>query len=387
MNRSVLIRGTVTLVVAAAFTWGAWQLLQSDPKKRSKRPASEPPAVDVQKAEAGTHALLLSAQGTVQAAESLEVRPQVGGRLQSLHAQFEPGAVIRAGETLYQIDRADYQLDLKAAEAALAKSQAGIDIERGRRKVAAEELRLLKQSVKLDRASRSLALRGPQLKQVQAEKQLAENAVEQAQLQLSRTSSHLPYDVVVLERQRVAGAVLAAREVVGKVARADRFRVELRIPARFLAYIKTATDHSPGSTLTIHAEGHDYQAKVSGIRAQLSEGSRLAGIYADIEDPLSLLPQNAERPPLLIGSYVSASIDAGELQDVVLLQRHQLQSNQRVWVVDAEQQLQVRDADVVYAGPTAIYIRPLKTGDRVLSGRPSGLVPGTLVRPREPAAQ
>ena len=91
----------------------------------------------------------------------------------------------------------------------MAKAQATITLERGRRVVAREELESLQGSLQIDPASRALALRKPQLRQVQAELAAAENQLQRAQLDLGRTRVALPHDVIVLERERVGGEVVA----------------------------------------------------------------------------------------------------------------------------------------------------------------------------------
>lgn len=53
-----------------------------------------------------------------------EVRPQVGGIIQS--RQFREGADVKAGETLYQIEPATYRAAYDGAVAALAKAQANL---------------------------------------------------------------------------------------------------------------------------------------------------------------------------------------------------------------------------------------------------------------------
>jgi len=380
MTRARTLRMLLILVIAAAFAWGAWLILQTDPPKRKARPDAPAPLVEVLPGRAGSHTLTSTAHGSVRAAHELAIRPQVGGRLLQLHPAFEPGGVIPAGEVLFRIDPADYRLQVQAAEADIAKARAEIAIEQGRRKVAAEELRLLEDSIQVDEASRELALRAPQLNQVRAELLRAQNALQQAKLQLERTQASLSYDAVVLGRDKVAGEVLAARDTIGRIARADRYWVDLQLPPRLLARLHARGRDRAGSRVTIFANNYQYPAEVTRIRAELSENSRLAGVIAEVRDPLGKLPQHQGRPPLLIGSYVRAEIDSGSIADALKLPRTALQGNRRVWVADADQSLQVRSARVLHMDSSHVYIAPLQPGDRVLLNPPSGLAPGTEVR-------
>ncbi|HWU78869.1 MAG TPA: biotin/lipoyl-binding protein, partial [Caulobacter sp.] len=51
-----------------------------------------------------------------------EVRPQVGGVIKA--RLFQEGSIVRAGQSLYQIDPATYQATYNSAAAALAQAQA-----------------------------------------------------------------------------------------------------------------------------------------------------------------------------------------------------------------------------------------------------------------------
>ena len=377
MSRAQTLRLSLMLLLAGLAAWGVWAILDTDPAARKPRPQAPLPLVEVLPSQPARHTLQADAHGTVSAADALNVRPQVGGRLLKLHANFEPGGHIPAGEVLFEIDPADYELAVKAAEAELASARAAVAIERGKRKVAAEELRLLEGSLDIDEASRQLALRAPQLAQVRAEVLRAQNALAQARLQLQRTAASLPHDVVVLSRSKVPGEVLGNGEAIGQVARADRFWVELQVPPGLIERLQPGGDAAGVSLL---AEGHTYPAKLTRVRAALSDNSRLAGVIAEVEDPLGLLPQNQDRPPLLIGSYVEARIAAGSIDNAVALPRSALQDNGRVWIVDAQQRLQVREVQVLYMSDSQAYIAPLSNGDRVLARPPASLVPGTEVR-------
>jgi len=114
------------------------------------------------------------------------------------------------------------------------------------------------------------------------------------------------------------------------------------------------------------------------IRADLSPGSRLAGVIAAV--PV----QNAAGDHLLIGSYVRAEIQAGEIQRALQVPRRAVRDNRRVWVVDAGGTLQVRDATVVWESGQRLLLDKdsLQPGDRVVVSRVSGLIPGAAVRSR-----
>lgn len=378
MKKTTVARLLLLLVIGGGFGVMIWELLVSAPQSKRTRPDAPMPLVDVVASQPRDYPLSLQASGTLGSALELDVRPQVGGRIERLHIDFEPGGRIPAGEVLVAIEETDYQLAVAAAEAEVAKARAALAIEQGRRVVAREELDILQGSVDIDATSRELALRKPQLQQVRAELQAAQNELQQAQLELQRTGLTLPFDVIVVERSRVAGEVVAARELVGRVARADEFWLELRVQPQVLARIRARSDQTPGSLVVVNDKGERFEGEVVRIRPQLATGSRLAGVIVAI--PTASLPAGR----LLLGSYLEAEIDAGRLERHVRVPRRALRDNDRVWVVDTDGTLQVRTTELSWESGQAIFLDPdtLQPGDRVVISRVTGMVPGAKVRSR-----
>jgi RND family efflux transporter MFP subunit len=380
MNRTTVARLFTALVLAAAFGLAGWQLFETAPKGQRDRPTAPIPLVDVIPSRPDRYPVRLSADGTLVSAEELEIRPEVGGRLLALHPDFEAGGRVPAGAELLRIDDTEYRLAVGAAQAEIAKAEAAIALERGRGVVAREELDILRGSVEIDAASESLALRAPQLRQVRAELSAAQNRLQRAELDLARTRLSLPFDVIVLERTRAENEVVAARELIGRVARADTLWLELSVQPDALRFIRSADRDGKGSAVRLPETGHT--GRVIRIRHDLAAGSRMAGVIAEIPR------REGDAAPLLLGSYVRAEIDGGELDAVITVPRRALRDNGRVWVVDSDDQLQVRRAQLAWASGQQLLLRDhgsadgLQPGDRIVVSRIDGLVPGTRVRHR-----
>ncbi|MCG6966493.1 MAG: efflux RND transporter periplasmic adaptor subunit [Chromatiaceae bacterium] len=378
MKPATAARSLVLLLVAGAFALVAWQLVETGPQSKRERPPVPTPLVDVIDSTPHDHPLTLEAAGPVTSAYELEIRPQVGGKIVELHADFEPGGRIPAGSTIVHIEQDDYRLAVSAAEADVAKARASIALERGRRVVAREELQALQGSVKVDPSSSALALRRPQLNQVEAELAAAEIRLQRAQLDLARTRLTLPFDVVVLERTRIAGEVVAARELIGRVTRADQYWVELRTQPYLVQHVNARSGDSPGSRVIVRSEAGAFDGEVVRVRADLASGSRLAGLIAAVQ----VTPDAARR--LLLGSYVKAEIAAGEMPQSIAVPRRAVRDNGRIWVVDADELLQVRDAEVVWESAQNLLLAKdtLRAGDRIVVSRIEGMLPGARVRSR-----
>ncbi len=379
MTSPTVARLVLLALLAGGFGLAGWQLLSSAPQSKRERPAAPVPLVDVVDSTPRDVPLQLEASGPVVSAFELDIRPQVGGLIVGLHPDFEPGGRIPAGEPILEIESADYQLAVDAAQAEIAKARAAIALEQGRRVVAREELKTLRGSLTIDATSEALALRKPQLRQVEAELAAAENQLKRAQLDLARTRLTLPFDLIVLSRSRVSGEVVAARELVGRVTRADEYWVELRTQPDMLGRIRARQDDRPGSRVIVRDAAATHDGEVVRIRADLAEGSRLGGIIAAVP----IAPGDGAR--LLLGQYVEARIDAGTLAQVIAVPRRAVRDNRRVWVVDDDGKLQVRDAAVAWESEQTLLLerRSLHDGDHVVVSRIAGLVPGASVRSRQ----
>ncbi len=363
----------ITLALAGAGIWAIFDTpAASGPRSVTGEPP--PPAVAVLPVSPARHPVRIHAWGRVRPWDARAVRARVEGRITRLHPDFEPGGLIAAGQTLVQLEDRDYRLAVEAAQAQLDKAEARLAIEGGKRRVAREALRLLADSAPLDKRSRALALRSPQLREARAELLARRIALQQAELRLARTRIQAARDLVVLERQRSAGELVRPGEAIGRVADADRARLELQVDPALLPRL------TPGGAVAIHYQGHDYSGRVTRIRHRLSAKTRQAQVTVTLPDPYSRQPEHAGRPPLLLGAYVEARIQAGRLPPSLRIPRTALLDGDRVWVVDARQRLQQRRAKVLFRTPAHAYIAPLAEGERLLRGRPAGLLPGTRVR-------
>ncbi|QHJ01707.1 efflux RND transporter periplasmic adaptor subunit [Xylophilus rhododendri] len=97
---------------------------------RQTRPAAGPGPVEVgvTTLKAQPVALTTELSGRTSASLTSDVRPQVNGIVKA--RRFEEGALVRAGQVLYQIDPASYQAAADQAQASLVNAQAAVSAAR-----------------------------------------------------------------------------------------------------------------------------------------------------------------------------------------------------------------------------------------------------------------
>lgn len=137
--------------------------------------------------------------GRIEAIESVEIRPRVGGYLTGVH--FEEGGLVRKGELLFTIDDREYRAAVSSARADLARAEA-------RRALAETELK------RSEALAASAAVSAGELEARRNERQQAEADVLAARARLEQAELNLGFTRVTAP---IAGRVGAARLRVGNL--------------------------------------------------------------------------------------------------------------------------------------------------------------------------
>ena len=146
--------------------------------------AGGPLIVRVARAEVKPMPVLIEAVGSVEPEQSVQVRAQVNGVLQSVF--FKEGDKVKAGQLLMQIDPRTYQAQYNQALAALARDKAQLENARAQQ----ERLEPLLKREFITRQEYEVAVTST--KSLQATMQADQAAAEQARIQLEYTRIHAP---------------------------------------------------------------------------------------------------------------------------------------------------------------------------------------------------
>jgi multidrug efflux system membrane fusion protein len=112
------------LAAAAWFGWKKYESAATSPKQEqiSGRPPQPPQTVRVGPVITGEMPLTIDALGTVTPFETVTIRTQIAGKLQSVG--FTEGQTVKQGDFIAQIDPRPYEAALAQAQGQLAKDQA-----------------------------------------------------------------------------------------------------------------------------------------------------------------------------------------------------------------------------------------------------------------------
>lgn len=373
----------VAIVIVLASAAGVWWLLTTGPQQEKVAKQVTVPAVEVQPLVASDQPVSIQASGNVEPAREVILSPEVEGRVVKVHPDLEPGAIVEEGDLLLAVDPAGYRIAVRRAEAALQSAQAELAIEKGQRRVAEREWELFATQQGGTPASSDLALREPQMKQVQARVAVAEAQLADARLALRRTSLTVPFDAFVSEESLEIGRRVSTGTPVATLIGVDEFWATVTMPVDAAERL-SKLDQGAAVTVTLTTglgekvvRDGKFVRRLPGVEAE----GRMARALVAIEDPLG---RESGKPAISLGSYVQVEIDAGVLTDAYEVPREALRENGQVWVRDADGKLQFRDVLVLWRADDVVYVRgEFKPNEQLVTSYLANPLPGIDVRVRE----
>ncbi len=342
------------------------------PQKGRARPPVMVRAVIAQKQDVP---ITLSALGTVQAANTVQLRARVDGTLESVN--FTEGQIVKKGDVLAQIDPRLYKAALDQARAKLAQDQAQLasdekDLERVEQ--LDERNYVSKQSIDQRRAA---VEKGKAL--VASDKA----AIDSAETQLAYTTITAPFAGRIGLRGIDAGNFVRASESapIATLTQHQPIFVLFSLPENQLAPVRTAmaagvvpvTAHDQDTSQTI-ASG---ELRVIDSQIDASTGTvRLKAEFAN------------EDSALWPGQFVPVTVRIAVRRDVVALPNAAIQRGPKglyVWVVGEDKKARMADVET---GPVqddlTIIEKGVKPGERIVVSGQYRLKPGGDVQAEDP---
>ncbi len=339
--------------------------------------------VKTHKVERGNYRPEIVAMGTVEAARRISLRPRISGRILERSDAFTPGGILEKGQTVVRIDPADYENTLKQKKSELQQERADLTIEKGQQRVAHKDYEFFQDA--LPEEQKDLVLREPQLKIAQADVEAAQAAVDQAQLDLERTRVEAPFKALVVERNANVGSQVSPGDTLGRLIGVKKYWVAATVPLAKMGRLSFSQEgEGKGAPVKVRntsvwEEGRYRTGYLYKRVGTLEEKTRMARVLVAVPDPLARKEKTGE-PPLMLGSYVRAHIQGGELVDVIRVDREYIRENDTVWVMQ-NGELEIRDPKIAFRGKKYAYIRTgLKEGDRLITSRLTSVVEGAPLR-------
>ncbi|MBH5321997.1 efflux RND transporter periplasmic adaptor subunit [Aurantiacibacter sediminis] len=387
LKLSLIVLG-VAILIAALMIW-----LRPEPEEQPRK--QQAPLVEAVAFQAAAGPIPVMATGSVQARDQVVVSPQVGGRLAYVHPAFREGGTVPAGAVVVRIEAADYQNQVRIAQADVAaqnvnvlQAQEEVEIARdelarfGAREAArsgdAQGSRILPPdglaSAGTARSAppvnaNGLASREPQLRSAQAARDRAQANLSVAQLSLARTRITSPFRGLVQEESVAVGSLVQPGQALGSIVSTSAFEVRLSLTADEAALIPGLLGGGRGqipASVFYDFGGLTYRwdARVDRADVSLDAETRNVEVFLQVPNPLNggvQVTQDGEEPagtpapPLLLGAFVRGEITGAVIEDYAEIPAQALRPGNEIWVV-RDGQLRILPVRVIQRSDNLAYV-------------------------------
>lgn len=313
----------------------------------------------------------LSGLGTVQAFNTVTVRPRVSGTLDTIN--FVEGQNVKVGDVLAQIDPRPYRSTLEQAKARKAQNEAQLTNAR-------RELERIRALVESDAESRRiLEQQEASVAQLAAAIQADQASVDAAQLDLDFTTVRAPIAGRTGVRLVDAGNLVNASQTAGLVVitQVQPISVIFTLPQQHLPALRRRLQADPTPPL-VHAVSDDGavlgKGKLDLIDNQIDTSTGTVRLKASFSnEDLALWPGQFITAPILVETRTQVAVVPAEVVQSGL-------DSPFAYVVKADNTVEARP---VKPGPTVdaftIIESGLKPGERVVRDGQSKLQPGARI--------
>ncbi len=361
----------IVLVLGGAL---ATVLVQTAPKPEKKTVQKVVPLVDVELLNVGSYRPSWQTGGNVNAKPSVKLMSQVTGQVVSIHKQAAPGAMLKKGDVLGQIDDRNYRFIVAQRQAALVQAQSNLDVEMGQVKNAENNYKL--SGLQLNKTAKSLALRDPQLAASKAALEIAKADLAKAQLDLERTQLRMPFDGHVMSMNLTQGSFVSAGSEVFELVDSSEFWLQVKVPQSFVSVL----DKNQSVLISKPQQWGDQYREgiIKHILPAVDSADRQVRVLIAIKKPLGDAFKGTQ---VRYNDYVDVMLYGRALENVYQLSNDALNENNQLWVVDNKDQLQLRDVNIVYKGRYHLWANvDAQAGDQALQTRLQIAAPNMPVR-------
>ncbi len=315
----------------------------------------------------------LEAVGQVEGSKEVEVRARVGGLLEK--RLYTEGQFVKAGEPLFQIDPAPYQIALAQTRAALAQERA--KNQQARRE--SGRLKDLAQQKAISQKEYDDAVSNLQLSD--ASVQAAEARVREAELNLSYTRVTAPVSGVSGRAARSEGSLVSASDsLLTSVSQITPAWVRFALAESDLAKLPQGTLPADAQVRLVLGDGSRYPApgRINFAASQVDLRLGTRQMRAEFDNP---------QRRLLPGQFVKVEIAVARPKPVVLVPQIAVLQNEKghfAFALDASGKATIRPLEVgEWVGSDWVVLSGLNAGDRVVVDNLVKMQPGVTVRPVE----
>lgn len=389
--RRILIFAAPLVVIVGGVALFAL-MMATAPRPKEKESNAHPPAVQFAVAHSRPTTISIDVQGEARPRFEATLAAQVAGRIVWVSPKFAEGGAFVEGEALARVDAASYQLAVVRARSQVAQAEEALAREEAEAELARQDWQALGRG-----DPPPLAVREPQLAQARAGLAAAQAALRSAELDLARTNISAPFTGRMRERRANVGDYVGPGSPVAVMFSTDTMEIRvpltdadlnsMQIPVGFNA---TAANPGPTAHVSSVTGGRIRTWEGRLVRTEASVDARTRLIYGTVEVRNPFAASNTT--PLAPGMFVSARIEGSSRETLVAAPRSALKRNEYVYVVTAENTIDVRQVRPAQTTADEVLFREgVADGERVvvsvLTSPRQGMAVTPINRAGEGAAQ
>ena len=359
----------------------------NDPRPAASQPTATPPEVGYVTVVSKPLRQVRELPGRVVPLRIAEVRSRVAGLL--VERNFEQGSRVQAGDLLYKIDPAPFQVDLASAEATLARTEAALVL-------ATQQADRLKELLTRQAASQAqYDTAFATQKQAEAEVAGARAARDRARLNVAYTELRAPISGHIGRALLTEGALVESGSGVplATIQQLDPIYVDITQSVGELNQLRR--DLANGDLTRLEDGAADVQLVLDGGRLYPHAGRLLfSDVTADPGTGQVTLRVQIPNPngELFPGMYVRARTIQGIDADAIALPAQAIHRTDdgkaEVWVIGADDKVQRQPVEVGNPiGANWLIQSGVRPGERVVVDGFQKIVAGMQVRPTRQVAE
>ncbi|MDQ7263937.1 efflux RND transporter periplasmic adaptor subunit [Paracoccus sp. PS-1] len=340
-----------------------------------------PPQVSVQEMTPEALPVVNELPGRVAATRVAEVRPRVGGIV--IERVFEQGGKVEAGDVLYRIDPAPYDVRVASAEGALARAEAtALNAADQEKRARALRERKVTAGVDLDNAATALA-------QAQADVAIARASLQEAQLNRSYTEVTAPIAGVVGRALVTEGALVNAQtDIMATIQQLDPVYVDFTQSSSELFALRRAL--AAGQLAMTSADAAEVRL-IFDDGSEYAHPGKLLFSEASVDSSTGQITLRAEFPnpegELLPGLYVRVRIEQAVRDNALTVPQMAVQRDESgqayIYALKDDETVERRDVTLGQTTDNRWLVESgLKPGDRVVVMGAQKLYPDAKVVPQ-----
>ena len=336
------------------------EILRSSGIKIAKPQNNKATYVSIAKLKPQDNSIEVRGTGSIVVRNSIDLVPQVTGRIIWVAESFKKGGSFFANDRLLEIDPKDFELAVAQAEADRLSAESNYQLAKAQSDAAIANYAILHPGIDVP----PLVAKTPQLEQAKAQIAAALAREQIAQLNLDRTNYSLPFSGRVIDSQAEVGQLLNRGQKFGEAFDIESIEAVVPISPSDLAILEPAI----GRRAKVNLGEEKVSATVARVSPNLDKRTRFAQLYLSLEKQTNLYP----------GSFIDVVIEGPRLSDTVLLPEAAEQINESVWTI-SEGKLKKAQPKFINRKIAGVIVENFATGDGVVLGTVPGAKEGMAV--------